>query len=79
MPRYFFHVHDGKDVLDTEGIELAGVAEARQQAIVAAGEMIRQDGHTIWDGHPWMMNVVDQAGAAVFTLRFSADDHGYRV
>jgi hypothetical protein len=37
--------------------------------------MIRHDGHSVWDGSSWLMNVTDETGAAVFTLRFSADDH----
>ena len=75
MPRYFFNIQDGKDILDTEGTELAGVAEARDQAIAAAGEMIRSNGHTVWNGSEWRMDVTDETGNSVFTLRFSADDH----
>jgi hypothetical protein len=75
VPRYFFHIQDGKDIPDREGIVLAGLAEARNQAIVAAGEMIRSDGHTVWNGSAWRMDVTDEAGNSVFTLRFSADDH----
>src|SRR5215204_617911 len=33
VPRYFFHVHDGEDLLDREGVELPGPVEAREQAI----------------------------------------------
>jgi hypothetical protein len=73
VPRYFFNVQDGKNIPDTEGTELAGIA--RNQAIVAAGEMIRSDGHTVWNGSEWRMDVRDEAGNSVFTLRFSADDH----
>jgi hypothetical protein len=75
VPRYFFHIQDGKDIPDAEGLELAGLAEARNQAIVAAGEMIRTDGHTVWNGSEWRMEVIDEAGSTVFTRRFSADDH----
>ena len=55
MPRYFFHVHDGKQIPDTQGVDLPGVAEARDQAIAAAGEMIRSDGHTVWNGSDWRL------------------------
>jgi hypothetical protein len=75
VPRYFFNIHDGKDITDREGVELAGLAEARNQAIVAAAEMIRSDGHTIWDGGECRIDVTDHAGNSVFRLRFSADDH----
>jgi hypothetical protein len=55
MPRYFFNIKDGKDMPDHEGVELAGVAQARDQAIATAGEMIKHNGHTVWNGSPWMM------------------------
>ncbi len=32
MPRYFFHVHDGHEIRDEDGTELADLAEARAQA-----------------------------------------------
>jgi hypothetical protein len=75
MPRYFFNIIDGKDIPDHEGTELPGIAEARGQAINTAGNMIAEQGDTVWNGSPWMMNVSDETGAPVFTLRFSADDH----
>ena len=76
MPRYFFNVKDGKDIPDDEGTELAGVVQARTQAILTAGEMIRSDGATVRNGSDWRMNVTDEAGDRLFTLRFSADDYG---
>ena len=75
MPRYFFHVHDGDDLPDREGVELSDPAAAREQAIATAGEMIRQSGVVLSDGSVWTMRVVDENGREVFTLRFSADDH----
>jgi hypothetical protein len=41
MPRYFFNVHDGKDIEDTEGTVLLSEAHAREQAIITAAEMLR--------------------------------------
>jgi len=78
VPRYFFHVHDGEDLLDREGVELPGPVEAREQAIATAGEMIRQSGVVLSDGSVWTMRVVNENGGEVFTLRFSADDHTRR-
>jgi hypothetical protein len=78
VPRYFFNVRDGKDILDTQGTVLPSVAEARDQAIRSAGEMIRSDGETVWNGSDWRMDVTDEAGDRLFTLRFSADDYGPR-
>jgi hypothetical protein len=50
MPRYFFHVRDGTSLIDNEGTELSDVAEAREQAVVAAGEAIRDLGARFWGG-----------------------------
>jgi hypothetical protein len=43
------------------------------------GRMIRADGETIWNGTNWRMDVTDEAGDRLFTLRFSADDYGPRA
>ena len=48
MPRYFFHVIDGKEMLDTVGTVLAGEAEARAEAIVVSGEMLKDLGGAFW-------------------------------
>jgi hypothetical protein len=36
--------------------------------------MIKHQGGTVWNGSEWRMNVTDEAGLPVFTLRFAADD-----
>jgi hypothetical protein len=47
MPRYFFHVMDGVETIDTEGTELAGFDEARVEAIVVSGEMLKDHGRKV--------------------------------
>ena len=76
MPRYFFHVIDGRALMDDEGMELAGIDEARRQAIQTAGEMLRQSASGFWGGCPWQMTVANANGDTLFTLRFSVYDHG---
>jgi hypothetical protein len=75
MRGYFFHVHDGEEMPDEEGIVLAGPAEARVQVITAAGEMLKENGRSVWTGTEWLMRVTDEANRPVFTLRFSAEEH----
>jgi hypothetical protein len=75
MPRYFFHVMDGRASIDREGTELAGLAEARAEAVRTAGEILRPDSAGVWSGHPWQMTIADDTGKTKFTLRFSARDH----
>ena len=41
MPRYSFHVHEGKDMPDKEGLDMPGDEEARTEAVRTAGEMLR--------------------------------------
>jgi hypothetical protein len=73
MPRYFFHVRDGFERLDREGVELPGIDEARVAAVVASGEALRDHGRAFWDGTEWLMWVTDDAGETVCGLRFSAE------
>jgi Domain of unknown function (DUF6894) len=76
MPRYYFHVEDHRTTLDADGVELSDIAAARQEALQAAGDMLRNGaGTSVWDGKPFRMWVTDQPGGrgkTFFTLRFSA-------
>ena len=76
MPRYYFHVIDGRDIIDSEGTELADLREARIEAIQLAGSILRDEGDKFWNGEEWHMNVTDASGQSVLKLRFSADDQG---
>ena len=77
MPRYFFHVRDGKGLPDTEGSELPDLNAVRTEALKASGEMLRDSkGRAeFWSGDDWTMNVTDEAGQPVLTLRFSGTEH----
>jgi hypothetical protein len=55
VPRYFFHVHDSVDLLDNDGTELAGPDEARVQAVVTAGELLRDVGGRFWNSPEWRL------------------------
>ena len=73
MPRYFFHIQDGQSLSDQDGVELPGIDEVRNQAVVAAGEALRDKGGKFWKGGEWFMRVVDENGETVCRLRFSAE------
>ena len=75
MPRYFFNVHDGKDIEDTEGTVLSDEGDARKQAIVTAAEILRSEATSLWPNEVWEMKVTDATGRCFLTLRFSAEDH----
>ena len=71
MPRYFFHVQDGRDMPDDEGTVLADGAAARVMAVTTAGELIRDHARAFWTHGDWQMQVVDEQGATVCELRFA--------
>jgi hypothetical protein len=70
MPRYFFHVHDGMVIIDHEGLELSDADEARTQALISAGDMIRDKGVKLWSGQTWTMQVKDAVGRTICGLSF---------
>jgi hypothetical protein len=76
MPRYFFQVIDGREIIDKVGTMLPGLSEARAQAIRTAGAILRDEGDEFWNGTEWQMNVTDARGQPVLKLRFSADAEG---
>ena len=76
MPRYFFHVIDGRSIIDNQGSELASLKEARVEAIQLAGAILRDEGDTFWNGQEWHLDVTDASGQSVLKLRFSAEDQG---
>ncbi len=64
MPRYFFHVHDDVQHVDREGTDLADPAKAHSEAVIAAGEILKDlDGH--FTRGNWSMRVLDDKGDVV--------------
>jgi Domain of unknown function (DUF6894) len=64
MPLYFFHVDDGNTFLDDEGVEFPDLKTARQEAVRACGEMLRDYvSPKLWDGKPWRLWVTDNPDA----------------
>ena len=74
MPRFCFYVRDGVDIVDKDGVELTDAEAARGQAIVTAGEMLRDHGGKFWGGEVWQMRVTDDANRTLCRLNFSAED-----
>jgi hypothetical protein len=72
--RYFFNVHDGQDLPDTEGVDLADRDAAHREAFHTAGEMLKVADRKFLQGDVWEMRVTDEAGKTVCRLKFSAED-----
>ncbi len=75
MPRYYFHVMDGRALVDTEGTDMASLDEMRMEAIRMAGRVLSDDADRMSDRRPWQMTVADETGTTVFSLKFEADYH----
>lgn len=66
MPRYFFHLTDGKHVLNNhQGIDLPGNAAAREDAVALARDL--KNGKTMpgWNWSGWFVSIVDGHGHKV--------------
>lgn len=74
MPRYFFNRIDGKRDADNEGIELAGLADARYEAIAFAADTLKDDSFALWDGGEVRIEVVDSARVLIFSIVISVVD-----
>ncbi len=74
MPRFFFHIEDHVHEIDEEGQELSGAAEARVQAIIFAGALLRDEPNLVWDGQRFEVRVTDEAGKPVTAVHVSAID-----
>lgn len=75
MPRFFFNVRDGVDLIDEVGTELPDMMAVRSTAVLAAGEAISELGQKFWESKDWRLVVTDENGKQVLTLDFSGNDH----
>lgn len=74
MPLFHFNLADHVRELDLEGTELPGVNEARVQAIVFAGEYLRDNPQLIEDGHDFRVEVTDDQGAPILTIKIELEE-----
>ena len=73
MPRYYFHLSDGKQVLNNhKGIDLPGNAAAREDALALARDLKHGAVMPGWDWSGWFVTIVDAHGHKVESAAFSA-------
>jgi len=66
MPRYYFRLTDGAQVLDNhQGVDLAGDAAAREDAVALARDLKQGAAMPGWDWSGWFVNIVDEDGRKV--------------
>jgi len=69
MPRYFFHVHDGTESIDRDGVELAGDDEAKTMAVCTAADLLHDIAGRFWSEPEWWTWVTDESGATIVPFR----------
>jgi hypothetical protein len=76
MARFYFHIDDDRTHIDRVGVELPDLKAARDEAVSAAGQILRNGAaKNLWSGKPWRMWVTQSPFAnekPLFVLRFSA-------
>jgi hypothetical protein len=56
MPRFYFHIEDDRTHIDHVGVELSDLQAARDEAVSAAGQILRNGAaKALWSGKPWRM------------------------
>ena len=74
MPRYFFHIIDGKDLPDLEGSLHADLSAARIEAVRYSAEVLKEMPDRFWNAEEWTMTVEDHNRAPLFSLKFFAEN-----
>ena len=66
MPRYYFHLTDGDQILTNhKGVDLPGNAAARADAVVFARDLKHGAVMPAWDWAGWFVAIVDEHGRKV--------------
>jgi hypothetical protein len=68
--RYFFHIHHADPELDEVGTELPDMDAARVAAVSLAHRLLLDDAEQFWNTMDWSLEVKDETGRTVFSLRF---------
>jgi hypothetical protein len=56
VPRYYFHILNGKMLIDDVGVEVADTEAAKLEAVKYAGTVLTSEHPTdMWRGIPWEM------------------------
>ena len=68
MALYFFHTRTDSRYSDAEGTEFTTATEARAQAIITCGQMMKDAPNSFWGSRPWSVVVTDAAGLILWEL-----------
>jgi hypothetical protein len=68
MPRYFFDIRDGTELIDHVGSELAGLDTAHVEAARLAGRLLMDNPDEFWRTAKWQVRVRSEDDTILFTL-----------
>jgi hypothetical protein len=72
MPRYYFRLTNGKQVLDNhKGVDLPGDAAARTDAVTLARDLKHGAVMPGWEWTGWFVTIIDQQGHTTCRSRMS--------
>lgn len=79
MPRYFFHIlSGGLTVPDDEGMDLADLGAAQQEALASARDLARSADKDGFGKESRSVQIVDAAGTILGAVAVSGDGQGRR-
>ena len=73
MPLFFFQITHHTDAFAPTELELPDPDAAWEQAVVTAGEVLRDLGGRFRPGTEWRMDVMDASHTRIFALRIIAE------
>lgn len=71
MPRYKFHVSDGRADVTPDEEDLPDVEAARREGIRRAGATLVLDAHILRPDTEWRLEVKDELGLVLYRMDFS--------
>lgn len=74
MPRFHFHIQDGRRVSDEEGVELTDLRTARRYALRYLVEILRDSEADFWRDKAFILTTTDDEGHVLFTIDVRASD-----
>lgn len=75
MPRFYFHIRDGRDQFDMEGTELPDTETAHVEAIRLTGAVLEKEARRVAAGDRWTMDVTDEMGRPVYQVDVHVSSH----
>ena len=79
MPRYFFDIDNHDHYVDEEGTELPSADDARVQAVIFAGDYLRENPGLVRDGGHLGVAVRDHSGTILLNVAVTTSDPADRT